>query len=918
MTLQALFFHKKSLINQLCIFILGVCLGLITNAYAASTGGCSNYTPDVNGTVVECQSTTTPAATAGVISTQNSTTVGNNVTVNISSGTLLNFSGSTVGLGSGAVVNNYGSLNTNSFTYGYGISVGANGRSQAGGATINNYGTIITAGASANGIQISATNASSLANSINNSGSIQTSGAGANGIQVTNGGSISSIYNSGTIAASGNNSNGIQITGAANIVNSGIICPSGILGGNCNGSGSGNGIQIDNNANSNRSTITNNSNGLIGAPNSGNYAIYSAQQPGVDIYNYGAISASSVTATAINFAGLVSGGSNNTVTLYGGSTLVGGISFNKGNTQETLTFNGFTNNNFSNPISGLNVINLTNNSKVLMNSSAGYELVSGQINAGANSALEISTAITDQTSPSVIASSLTKLGAGTLTLSGVNTYTGGTQVNQGTLILTGSLASDTLVAASGTLQGGGTINGDLTNAGNITPSISGNITNLTINGNYVGQNGLFNTNVYAPTTSPTADQLIITGTATGSTSIKVIDKGGLGNPTTGNGIQVITGTGTASSSAFALNGRVASGAYEYKLYKGDTSGNGNNWYLRTDVPVAPVIAVTPDARERVEVAVYPAVPTLARTYINTTVDTLDQRRGDLSLLDLNQGSVTTRDWARLIGTNGKLSPDDINNGPKLNINSVALQFGTDLYQNQGSDGSRTYFGPYATIGNSNTSTFNTAGTLQTGSAKLDAYTLGLNATHFIGNGVYFDSLLQGTRFANVTASSTQNADIKTNGWGFAGSLETGIQIPLSQKVSLTPQAQIVFSSNTLSNTTDAYGQINFQQDNSTRARLGLMLSGKETEGNKLGSFWLRTSIWESFNSSTTTSFQSLYGVNAVAFNSVIGGRWISVDGGFTARLSKSSYAFLNASVETSINNPTYQTVSGRFGVQTRW
>ena len=336
------------------------------------------------------------------------------------------------------------------------------------------------------------------------------------------------------------------------------------------------------------------------------------------------------------------------------------------------------------------------------------------------------------------------------------------------------------------------------------------------------------------------------------------------------------------------------------------------------MPIAPTITVTPDARERIEVAVYPAVPTLARMYINTTVDTLDQRRGDLSLINLSQTNPASSNWARLIGTNGKLSPEDINNGPKLNFNSVALQFGTDLYRKQSNDGSRTYFGPFATIGNSNTSTFNTAGTVQTGNARLDAYTLGLNATHFMSNGVYFDGLLQGTRFANVSAYSTQNADMKTNGWGFAGSLETGIQIPLSQKISFTPQAQVVFNTNALSNTNDAFGQINFQQDNSTRARIGLMLSGKETEGDKLGSFWLRTSLWESFNNSTTTTFQSLYGVNPIAFNSVIGGRWLSVDGGFTARLTKSSYAFLNASLETSINNPTYQTVSGRFGLQTNW
>lgn len=922
-------------------------------ASVLTTGGqtitCSSTSSGANPYAISTYSTSSlPPGGASLLATN---TYDNNI-VTINTGTTIQISGSPIGLASASTVTNNGILISTGLTYAYGISFGANGRSQNGGNTVTNTGSITTDSTNADGIMISATKASSTANTISNTDTISTTGSGANGITLKSGTSSSSQINTitntntGIITVTGSNSIGIDVQGQANITNNG---------------------RIDAGTNGKAVTFEN---------------------------------------------GTTKNGLSNSLTLGTGSSTIGAISFNNVNTAETLTFDGLINPTFSNSVTGVNTINSVSGAQVTMDNPNGYTLVNGKVNVdNTSSNLTISSPVVDFSSTK--ASSLNKVGTGNLTLSGVNTYSGATTIdegylivsplgqlsdstavsvatgayyqaestdtigslagagsvvlspgtvlstgannssttfsgvisgaagltkvgtgiftlsginsyagpttiNAGTLALTGSITSDTTVSANGQLQGSGTINGDLTNAGNITPSISGNLTNLTINGNYVGQNGIFNTNVYAPTNSPTADQLIITGNTSGTTSIKVIDKGGLGNLTTGNGIQVVTVGGTTNASNFVLNGRAASGAYEYKLYKGDASGSGNNWYLSTNPQVIPVVAITPDARERIEVAVYPAVPTLARTYINTTVDTLDQRRGDLSLLDLNQGPGTTRDWARLIGTNGKLSPDDINNGPKLNFNSVALQFGTDLYRNQGSDGSRTYFGPYATIGNSNTSTFNTAGTLQTGSAKLDAYTLGLNATHFIGNGVYFDGLLQGTRFANVTASSTQNADIKTNGWGFAGSLETGIQIPLSQKVSLTPQAQVVFSSNSLSNTTDAYGQINFQQDNSTRARLGLMLSGKETEGDKLGSFWLRTSIWESFNNSTTTSFQSLYGVNAVAFNSVIGGRWISVNGGFTARLSKSSYAFLNASVETSINNPTYQTVSGRFGVQTRW
>ena len=954
-------FHKFKFNKfQITLSVAGL-LSLSSNNVYAQLAGCPSGVLSSGNQSITCSTASTsssPLSTNIAISTYSTsslppggssllpTNTYDNVVVTITPYTTIQLSGSPIGLASGSTVTNNGTLSSNSFTYGYGISFGANGRSQNGGNTVINNGQITTGGTNADGIMVSATKASSTANSITNNGTITTTGNGANGITLKSGATSSSqvntISNTGTITISGAGSKAIDIQGQADVTNNGTI-------------------------------------------NAG-------------------------TGSAINFGiGSTKNGLSNSVSLGSASVILGSINFNTANTQETITFNGLVNSSLNNSITGLNVINSISSANVTMNNSNGYTLVNGKVNVDNSSNLTIASAIVDNsnsttsslnkigdgpltlagnntyTGPTSIdsgnltvsgqlsdstavsvasgayyraestdtigslagagnviisngkvlspgannsdttfsgiisgAGALTKVGSGSLTLSGTNTYTGSTQINAGNLILSGSITSETTVNPGGTLLGNGSITGNLINAGNIIPSVSGNITNLTITGNYIGQNGIYSTNIYSPNSSPTADTLTITGTASGNTSIKVIDRGGLGNPTTGNGILVVAAGNNASATTFNLNGRVASGAYEYKLYKGDSSGNGNNWYLSTNEQVIPPIPVTPDARERIEVAVYPATPTLARMYINTTVDTLAQRRGDLGLLDLNQGDKTTRDWARVIGNNGKLTPESVNDGPKMNFNSFAVQFGTDLYRNQSNDGDRTYFGPYATIGNSNSSTSNTAGSVQTGNTRLDAYTLGLNATHFLNNGVYFDGLLQGTRFTNVSASSTQNANINTTGWGFAGSFETGAQIPVTGQVSITPQAQVVFTSNTLASTADAYGQINFKQDNATKIRLGLMLSGKATEEDKLGSFWLRTSIWESFNSGTSTTFQSLYGVNPITFNSTIGGRWLSVDGGFTARLSKSSYAFLNASLETSINNPTYQTVSGRFGIQTRF
>ena len=83
---------------------------------------------------------------------------------------------------------------------------------------------------------------------------------------------------------------------------------------------------------------------------------------------------------------------------------------------------------------------------------------------------------------------VTKVGSGTLTLSGANTYTGATTVSAGTLLVDGSITSATSVSAGATLGGTGTIRAAVISAGTINPgdgSASGTlaISSLTLSDN---------------------------------------------------------------------------------------------------------------------------------------------------------------------------------------------------------------------------------------------------------------------------------------------------------------------------------------------------------------------------------------------------------------------------------------------------
>ncbi|VTU25241.1 Outer membrane protein IcsA autotransporter precursor [Variovorax sp. PBL-H6] len=198
---------------------------------------------------------------------------------------------------------------------------------------------------------------------------------------------------------------------------------------------------------------------------------------------------------------------------------------------------------------------------------------------------------------------LSKIGSGTLILSGANSYTGATGVTEGTLRAgaanTFSPGSAHSVASGATLDLDGFSQGiaALTNAGTVSLIGSAPGTTLAVTGPYVGNNGLLRLGTSLGDSASSSDRLVLSGpaaVASGRTTVQVVNFGGLGGLTTGSGIELVsaingaTTTAQSTKDAFALQGgHVDAGAYEYRLQAGDANGAGESWYLRSTSTIIP-------------------------------------------------------------------------------------------------------------------------------------------------------------------------------------------------------------------------------------------------------------------------------------------------------------------------------------------
>ncbi|EIY6186222.1 autotransporter outer membrane beta-barrel domain-containing protein [Salmonella enterica] len=517
----------------------------------------------------------------------------------------------------------------------------------------------------------------------------------------------------------------------------------------------------------------------------------------------------------------------------------------------------------------------------------------GTFTLGAGDSFEVTSVLGDKTgNGDWDGKSLTKLGAGKLTLSGANTYSGDTNVQEGTLWLSGDgtigemgsqqavnvAAGATFGGSNGTTVNGKvtnegtlvfgdsdetgaifTLNGDLINMGTMTSGSSSSTpgNTLYVDGDYTGNGGSLYLNTVLGDDDSATDKLVITGDASGTTDLYI---NGIGNGAqTTNGIEVVDVGGTSTSDAFVLKNEVNASLYTYRLYWNESD---NDWYLASkaqsddddsggdvtppddDSDVTPSDDgddggnVTPPddggdvaPQYRADIGAYMSNQWMAR---NLQMQTLYDREG--SQYRNADGSV----WARFKA--GKAESEAVSGNIDMDSNYSQFQLGGDILA-WGNGQQSVTVGVMASYINADTdSTGNRGadGSQFTSSSNVDGYNLGVYATWFADaqthSGAYVDSWYQ-YGFYNNSVESGDAGSESYDSTANAVSLETGYRYDIAlsngNTVSLTPQAQVVWQNYSADSVKDNYGtRIDGQDSDSWTTRLGLRVDGKLYKGSR--------------------------------------------------------------------------------------
>jgi len=379
--------------------------------------------------------------------------------------------------------------------------------------------------------------------------------------------------------------------------------------------------------------------------------------------------------------------------------------------------------------------------------------------------------------------------------------------------------------------------------------------------NYVGTAGstmIFNT-FLGDDSSPT-DLMVVTEDTAGTSNVIVHNANGGGAQTMGDGIKIIQVDGNSAGQFnlvgdYVIEGReaVIAGAYGYTLWQnGVADPQDGDWYLRSQLtedeetplyqPGTPIYEVYPQVLLGLN-----GLPTLNQRVGNRywnepqapteTVFCKDASQNfrcavtpeqDRFYEDSQQGSGTDGSglWALIEGTHAALNPEVTTSQASYDVNSWRMRAGIDSLVYDGALG-ELIVGINGHYGNASS---NVTSLFGNGSIDSNAYGVGATATWYGNDGFYLDGQGQLTWFDSDLSSDVLGELVSNNrAFGYALSIEGGQRISVGEKLWLTPQAQLVYSSVSFDTFFDPSGaEVSTDQADSLSARLGLAIEHEDS------------------------------------------------------------------------------------------
>ncbi|HDQ0370773.1 TPA: autotransporter adhesin Ag43 [Escherichia coli] len=503
--------------------------------------------------------------------------------------------------------------------------------------------------------------------------------------------------------------------------------------------------------------------------------------------------------------------------------------------------------------------------------------------------------------------------------------------HRGTLMLAagGSLSGRTQLSkgASMVLNGDVVSTGDIVNAGEIrfdnqtTPdaALSRAVAKsnspvtfhkLTIS-NLTGQGGTINMRVSLDG-SNASDQLVINGgQATGKTWLAFTNVGNsnLGVATSGQGIRVVDAQNgaTTEEGAFALSRPLQAGAFNYTLNR----DSDEDWYLRSENTY------------RAEVPLYASMLTQTMDYDRI----LAGSRSHQTSVSGENNSV------RLSIQGGHLGHD--NNGgiargatPESSGSYGFVRLEGDLLRTEVAGMSLTT-GVYGAAGHSSVDVKDDDGS-RAGTVRDDAGSLGgyLNLVH-TSSGLWADIVAQGTRHS--MKASSDNNDFRARGWGWLGSLETGLPFSITDNLMLEPQLQYTWQGLSLDDGQDNAGYVKFGHGSAQHMRAGFRLgshndmsfgegtssrdtlrdSAKHRVRELPVNWWVQPSVIRTFSSRGDMSMGTAAAGSNMTFSPSQNGTSLDLQAGLEARVRENITLGVQAGYAHSVSGSSAEGYNGQ-------